>query len=91
MLLGLLLGALLNAESLWRAAEGRPFEDPARGRHVAVWGGLRQISHALFLDRPRRLIENLSGAEPRPGVDVWEDERGWGQRGGRRGAETRIG
>ena len=76
MLLGLLLGALLNADSLLRAAEQRSFDDPNRDRHAAVWQVVRNVSHALLLDKPRNLIRNLSGLESQPPLDTPREETG---------------
>ena len=74
MLLGLFLGALFNADSLLGTAEQRSFDDPNRDRLVAAWLVVQYISHALFLDEPRNLLENLGGTESRPPVGTsWEE------------------
>ena len=74
MLLGLLLGALLNADSLLGAAEQRSFDDPNRDRLVPVWLVVQHISHALFLDMPGNLIEHLGGIESGRPVDTSGEE-----------------
>ena len=66
MALGLLLGALLNADLLMKAAERRAFDDPHRDLHVAVWRVAQNVSHALFLDEPRNLIDGLTANRPPP-------------------------
>jgi hypothetical protein len=59
-LVGLVLGALLNADSLVEQAERKPF-GWSRDLSLAVWEPLAAVSHALALDRPRLWIDDLTG------------------------------
>ncbi|HSL57564.1 MAG TPA: DUF459 domain-containing protein [Acidimicrobiales bacterium] len=59
-LIGLLLGALLNADSLVEQAERKPFGWP-RDVSLAIWEPLATVSHALALDRPRIWLDDALG------------------------------
>lgn len=63
MLLALCLGALLNADALVDRAERRDLDDPRRDQAVFVWKRVADVSHLLSLDRPRDLLEALTGRD----------------------------
>lgn len=63
MVVGLLLGALLNADRMAERAEQRSFDDPWRGPSVAIWGGLETVADAVGLTRPREAIESAIGRD----------------------------
>ena len=60
VLIGLVLGALLNADSLVERAERKPF-GWSRSLSLAIWNPTQTISHALALDRPRAWVDDLTG------------------------------
>jgi uncharacterized protein len=59
-LIGLLLGALLNADSLVAQAERKPF-GWSRDLSLAVWEPVQDLSHLLQLHRPREWIDEMTG------------------------------
>ncbi len=63
MLLALCLGALLNADALLERAERRDLDDPRRDASVFTWNLVADLSHLLSLDRPRQLLESVTGRD----------------------------
>ncbi|MBK5223888.1 MAG: DUF459 domain-containing protein [Acidimicrobiia bacterium] len=59
-LLGLVLAALLNADSLVEQAERKPFGWP-RDVSLAVWHPVQDVSHRLRLTAPRDAIDEATG------------------------------
>ena len=59
-LVGLLLAALLNADSLVEQAERKPF-GWSRTVSLAIWHPVQDVSHLLRLDRPRAWIDDQLG------------------------------
>jgi uncharacterized protein len=59
-LIGLVLAALLNADSLVEQAERKPFGWP-RDVSLMVWEPVQTVSHALLLNRPREWVDDLTG------------------------------
>ena len=59
-LIALILGALLNADSLVDQAERKPFGWP-RDLSLMVWHPVQDLSHALSLNRPREWIDSWTG------------------------------
>jgi uncharacterized protein len=69
--IGLVLGALLNADSLVAQAERKPFGWP-RDLSLMVWHPVQDLSHVLSLNRPRQWIDDLtnrSTSNPDPGFE----------------------
>jgi uncharacterized protein len=67
-LIGLVLGALLNADSLVAQAERKPF-GWSRDLSLMVWRPVQDVSHALLLNRPRQWVDDLTGrSTSRPGT-----------------------
>ncbi|HLU53794.1 MAG TPA: DUF459 domain-containing protein [Acidimicrobiia bacterium] len=68
ILTSLLLGLLLNAPDILRTAQR---QEPGWERTigVALMEPIASVSHSLFLDRPRMLIDSLLGRE-RPGPEA---------------------
>jgi uncharacterized protein len=62
-LIGLVLGALLNADSLVAQAERKPF-GWSRDLSLMVWHPVQDVSHLLALDRPRQWIDDITGRSP---------------------------
>jgi len=60
---GLLLGLLLNAPDILRTAERQEL-GWQRSVGVALMEPVADVSHALFLDRPRRALDELLGRAP---------------------------
>jgi hypothetical protein len=56
----LVLGALLNAQGIYKTAYNQP-EGWQREVALAVAGPLRDVSHALWLDRPRQWLKDAIG------------------------------
>ena len=67
--LALLLASLFCADSLERVAERQPF-GTARDIELAITKPLHSVSHALFLDRPRRWLEDRAGNGEKPVASV---------------------
>ena len=68
-LLALLFGALLLAPGMHKAAfNGQP--GTKRDVALALTGGLADVSHALFLDRPRQLVQDAMGREDADEINV---------------------
>jgi uncharacterized protein len=67
--LALALGALLNAPGIHKSAYNQP---PGWKRDVAlaITGPLADVSHALFLDRPRLLVKRVIGREDDDEIDT---------------------
>ena len=66
-LIGLVLGALLNADSLVAQAERKPF-GWSRDVSLMVWRPVQDVSHFLSLNRPRQWVDDLTGrSASRPG------------------------
>lgn len=63
--LALVLGALLCADSVHRAAERQPF-GPMRDAALAVTGPLRTVSHAVGLHLPREWLHDVAGTDDGP-------------------------
>lgn len=63
----LILAAVLNADSLARDAQNKPFGKD-RDRWMGIWRPFQQAADALQLDQPRHALDNLigRGEEPRP-------------------------
>lgn len=59
-LIGLVLGALLNADSLVAQAERKPF-GWSRDLSLAVWQPVQSVSHTLSLNRPREWVDSMTG------------------------------
>jgi uncharacterized protein len=59
-LIGLVLGALLNADSLVAQAERKPF-GWSRDLSLMVWHPVQDVSHFLSLNRPRQWLDDLTG------------------------------
>ncbi len=67
--IGLVLGALLNADSLVAQAERKPFGWP-RDVSLMVWHPVQDVSHFLSLNRPRQWLDDLTGrSSSGPDVD----------------------
>ena len=67
--LGLLFGALLIAPGMHKAAfNGQP--GTKRDVSLALTGALTHVSHALLLDRPRRLAQDAVGRGDADRIDV---------------------
>jgi hypothetical protein len=67
--LALLFGALLLAPGMHKAAfNGQP--GTKRDVALALTGGLNHVSHALFLDRPRKLVQDAMGREHADEINV---------------------
>jgi len=67
LLIGLIflgLGALLNAASLLKTAEGQTLGSPLRAVAVGVMDPVAEISGLLLLDRPRQLLDRALGDAP---------------------------
>lgn len=68
-LVGLILAALVNADSLVEQAERKPF-GWSRDVSLAVWRPLQDVSHLLRLNLPRQWIDERTGrAEGRGDTD----------------------
>ena len=68
-LLGLLFGALLLAPGMHKSAfNGQP--GTKRDVSLALTGGLAHISHALWLDRPRSVVQDAMGRDNADEIDV---------------------
>ncbi len=68
-LLALIFGALLIAPGMHKAAfNGQP--GAKRDVSLALTGGLEHVSHALLLDRPRRLAQDAIGRGDADQIDV---------------------
>jgi len=65
VVLALVLGALLCADSAHRAAERQPF-GPVRDAALAVTGPLRTVSHAVGLHLPREWLHDVAGPDDGP-------------------------
>ncbi|MDQ3385327.1 MAG: hypothetical protein M3503_04860, partial [Actinomycetota bacterium] len=65
VVLALILGALLGADSVHRAAERQPF-GPVRDTALAVTGPLRTVSHVVGLHLPREWLADLAGTDDGP-------------------------
>lgn len=59
----LLVASLLNADALVRGAETKPY-GKSRDFWVAVWSPFQDVSDALFLDKPRAAVDQVTGREP---------------------------
>ncbi len=68
----LILGALLNAPGIHKSAYNQP-EGWKRETALAFTGPLKEVSHALFLDRPRAAVQSAIG---RDGLDDIDTELG---------------
>ena len=67
--LALLFGALLVAPGMHKAAyNGQP--GTKRDVALALTGGLDHVSHALLLDRPRKLVQDVVGREDADEINV---------------------
>lgn len=66
-LLALALGALLNADQLVREADAKPF-GRKRDISLAIWEPVQSVSETLYLNRPRRWIDDLRGRYPEQAV-----------------------
>lgn len=81
----LALAALLNADHLLDRAEKKPFGEN-RDRWVATWEPVRALSDALFLNRPRQVVDHLLDREldrfQSSGVLVTADEARKARAGG---------
>ncbi len=69
MLIGLLLGTLLNANALMKTAEDLPFGSTKRSLAVGVMTPVHWISETLRLDRPRERLDTALGHGPVTTVD----------------------
>ena len=58
--LALALGVLLNAQGIYKSAYNQP-DGAGRDAALAVAGPLRDVSHALLLDRPRQWLKTALG------------------------------
>lgn len=69
VVLALVFGALLTAPGMHKSAFNR---EPGTTRDVALalTGPLADVSHALYLDRPRRAVLDLIGREGTDEIDV---------------------
>ena len=68
-MLALLFGALLLAPGMHKAAfNGQP--GTKRDVALALTGGLNHVSHALFLDRPRQLVQDAMGRDHADEINV---------------------
>jgi hypothetical protein len=63
--LALVLASLFCADSLERVAQRQPF-GTTRDIELAITKPLHSVSHALFLDRPRRWLEDRAGNGEKP-------------------------
>lgn len=70
-LIGMVLGALLNADSLVTQAERKPFGWP-RDLSLAVWEPVRDVSHLLALNRPRDWVDDVTGRASAESADDFE-------------------
>jgi uncharacterized protein len=68
-LLALLLGAMLNAPGIRKSAEIQP-EGWKRDLALAVTKPLESVSHALFLDRPRKALKAALGRSDDDEIDT---------------------
>jgi hypothetical protein len=68
VLIGLILAALVNADSLVEQAERKPF-GWSRSASLAVWHPVQDVSHLLRLNAPRDAVEEALGRSD----DVDED------------------
>jgi uncharacterized protein len=59
-LIALVLGALLNADSLVAQAERKPF-GWSRDLSLMVWQPVQSVSHFLSLNRPREWVDSMTG------------------------------
>ncbi len=59
-LVGLVLAALLNADSLVEQAERKPF-GWGRSASLAIWYPVQDVSHLLQLDLPRAVVDEATG------------------------------
>ncbi|MGY6501660.1 MAG: SGNH/GDSL hydrolase family protein [Acidimicrobiales bacterium] len=64
-LVGLVLGALLSADSLVAQAQAKPF-GWSRDLSLAVWEPTQRVSHALSLNRPREMLVSMLGRDDGP-------------------------
>ncbi len=60
VVIGLVLAALVNADSLVERAERKPF-GWSRDLSLAVWEPVQDVSHFLHLNRPRQWVDDLTG------------------------------
>jgi hypothetical protein len=67
--LALLLGGLLNAQGIYKAAYNQP-SGFKRDLGLAFAGPARDVSHALLLDRPRQWLKNAIGRGDDDRIDV---------------------
>ena len=68
-MLALLFGALLLAPGMHKAAfNGQP--GTKRDVALALTAGLNHVSHALFLDRPRQLVQDAMGRDHADEINV---------------------
>jgi hypothetical protein len=65
----LVLGTLLNAQGIYKTAYNQP-EGWEREVALAVAGPLRDVSHALRLDRPRQWLKDAIGREDDDEIDT---------------------
>jgi hypothetical protein len=65
----LVLGTLLNAQGIYKTAYNQP-EGWEREVALAVAGPLRDVSHALWLDRPRQWLKDAIGRENDDEIDT---------------------
>ena len=63
----LLLAALLNADSLIRDTQSKPFGE-SRDRWMTVWRPFERTGDVLLLDRPRAAIDDITGQGDGPNV-----------------------
>ncbi len=70
-LIGLVLAALLNADSLVAQAERKPF-GWSRDVSLMVWEPVQRTSHFLSLNRPRQWIDDRTGRSQSRGDEGFE-------------------
>jgi hypothetical protein len=67
--LALVLGVLLNAQGVYKTAYNQP-AGAKRTVALAFAGPVRDVSHALFLDRPRAWLQSAIGREGADRIDT---------------------
>jgi hypothetical protein len=67
--LALVFSALLNAPGIHKSAYNKP-EGWSRDVALAITGPLADVSHALFLDRPRALVKSAIGRSDDDEIDT---------------------
>lgn len=71
VLIGLVLAALVNADSLVEQAKRKPF-GWSRDLSLAVWEPVQDVSHLLRLNLPRQWVDDLTGRDDDGGDSDFE-------------------